>query len=605
MRFFYSVAILLLAGHTISFSQTVTIRGQVKTDHDSALVGASVLIKGRSIATVTNQHGEFSISAPSLPATLVISAVGFKIKELVVKQKDSTKYLSINLYASEVSLDEVVVVGFGTAKRKDLTGLSTTIEGRVAGLTASKTSRATGSHVKAAVEKRADDTKPAYAGRGRQAGGRSKVLTAGELSDFKKWQLWEGYTKAEFKQWSDHWGIAPVNRYCLQVQNEDRKAIAGEKVYLLNLNTNDTVWRTVTDNTGKAELWANIDATDNNQNTYAIICGNETRRHPTSFENGINRITLNKKCVQSSIANIAFVVDATGSMGDEIQYLQEELQDVIANISAKNKGIDLRVGSVFYRDHTDSYVTRPINFQSDPSALIQFIKNQSADGGGDFPEAVDDALIVALDELHWDKTARAKIIFLILDAPPHEKAKEKMKKLMMQAASMGVRIVPVVCSGIDKSTEYLMRSIALTTNGSYVFLTDDSGVGGKHIKPTTDMFKVELLNDLLQRVIAEMIYMAPCDEKEKPAEPENHHNNIVKVVVYPNPSAGRIEIRSSEKIKEMYIADFAGKLLQRVGSIGKSRNWAADLSNYPSGTYLVRYFSEENGWGAEKVLLVK
>jgi len=167
----------------------------------------------------------------------------------------------------------------------------------------------------------------------------------------------------------------------------------------------------------------------------------------------------------------------------------------------------------------------------------------------------------ALDSLHWDSGARAKILFLILDAPPHDEAKDRVKTLVIRAASMGIRIVPVVCSGIDKSTEYLMRSIALATDGSYVFLTDDSGVGDKHIKPTTDNFKVELLNDLLQRVISEMIFMMPCADNGKMEEPVSTNDNVGKVVVYPNPSTGMINIRSSEKIKELFVADFTGKVL--------------------------------------------
>lgn len=588
MRNFYTMAILLLTSP--AFSQSIIIKGKVKADDESHLPGVTVVIKGSSTATVTDQKGEFSITTLKLPSTLVFTAVGYKTKQLVVKKTDSAKILSVMLYASDVSLDEVVVVGYGTSRKMSVSGAAPVLEGKVAGISTAKQSKA-----------RAEGTgKPVSL-----SAGRSKILTAGELSDFKKWKLWEGYTKEEFKDHSEHWGISPVNRYCVQLQNNEHKAIAGEKIYLINLFTRDTAWRAVTDNTGKAELWANLAGTDEDLTRYAIVCGDQTLRNPTVFENGINRITLKKECARANSADIAFVVDATGSMGDEIRYMQEELQDVIANIADKNKGITLRTGSVFYRDLTDDYVTRALDFQNDPSSLISFIKNQTAGGGGDFPEAVDEALTVALNKLQWDKNARAKILFLILDAPPHDHATEKMKKLMIQAATMGVRIVPVVCSGIDKYTEYLMRSIALTTNGSYIFLTDDSGVGNKHIKPTTDNFTVELLNEIIQRVIGEMVFMAPCDEQEKPAEPDNHKNNIVKISVYPNPSSGSIQIKSSENIQEMYIADFAGKLLQKVGSVGKSRQWTADLSNYPSGTYLVRYFSEEKGWGAEKVLLVK
>jgi len=102
-----------------------------------------------------------------------------------------------------------------------------------------------------------------------------------------------------------------------------------------------------------------------------------------------------------------------------------------------------------------------------------------------------------------------------MDAPPHDKAKSEMALLIRNAAAKGIRIVPVACSGTDKATEFIMRSIALATNGTYLFLTDDSGIGNGHIKPTTDKFKVELLNDLLQRIMEQMCFVNTCDAPTK------------------------------------------------------------------------------------------
>jgi hypothetical protein len=323
------------------------------------------------------------------------------------------------------------------------------------------------------------------------------------------------------------------------------------------------------------------------------------------FDKGINRITINQSCHASNDVDIAFVVDATGSMGDEIRYLQAELADIINHVSDKYKEINLRLGSVFYRDHGDEYLTRPFDFQTDPAALLQFIKNQSAMGGGDTPEAVDAALTSALNDLHWKEGARSKILFLVLDAPPHDDARDQVDKQILLAAQQGIRIVPIVCSGIDKSTEYLMRSMALATNGSYVFLTDDSGIGNKHIKPTTDEFRVELLNALVQRLIGEMIYMPACNGKDSKEPANDLVKNTGKVVVFPNPSTGRISIEAPEPIKEIYLTDFAGKMLKRMEVSNKQSKWQLDLGNHPAGTYLVKYYIEDKGWGTEKVVLVR
>jgi len=62
--------------------------------------------------------------------------------------------------------------------------------------------------------------------------------------------------------------------------------------------------------------------------------------------------------------------------------------------------------------------------------------------------------------------------------------------------------------------EYLMRSIALATNGTYAFLTDHSGIGNKHTAPSTDKYKVETLNELLLRLISQFLDMPACDPQQ-------------------------------------------------------------------------------------------
>ena len=126
-------------------------------------------------------------------------------------------------------------------------------------------------------------------------------------------------------------------------------------------------------------------------------------------------------------ANISFVVDATGSMSDEIEFLKSDLSSVIESIEASNSDIKINYSSVFYRDINDQYVTKACDFTSEKEKLISFIDAQYASGGGDFPEAVDSALIHCMN-LSWDEAADTKLVFLILDAPPHKEKIEYYKK---------------------------------------------------------------------------------------------------------------------------------------------------------------------------------
>jgi len=72
---------------------------------------------------------------------------------------------------------------------------------------------------------------------------------------------------------------------------------------------------------------------------------------------------------------------------------------------------------------------------------------------------------------------------------------------MAYASANGIRIIPVASSGIDKNTEFLLRAMAVTSGGTYTFLTDHSGVGESHLEPTIGSYEVEYLNDLMVRLI--------------------------------------------------------------------------------------------------------
>ena len=109
--------LLLFCPFHLLFSQNSIIRGTV-TSGDSALANTTVQVKGTKNSTQTNNSGNFSISAPS-NATLVFTAVGYERREVIVNNQTS---LNVGLQGSSAQLEQVVVIGYGTQKRKDLTG---------------------------------------------------------------------------------------------------------------------------------------------------------------------------------------------------------------------------------------------------------------------------------------------------------------------------------------------------------------------------------------------------------------------------------------------------------------------------------------------------
>ena len=78
-----------------------------------------------------------------------------------------------------------------------------------------------------------------------------------------------------------------------------------------------------------------------------------------------------------------------------------------------------------------------------------------------------------------------------------------MQNTVMTMAEQGIRLIPLASSGVNTETEFLLRSWAVMTGGTYTFLTNHSGIGNSHLEPTIGEYEVEKLNDLLVRVICE------------------------------------------------------------------------------------------------------
>lgn len=582
-------------------AQSKTVTGKIIDTDGNPVSFASVNIRGTSTGVSADAAGRFSVRLGSFPVSIVVSAASFLSteKKIFMAEKDSIIHLNIVLSkSSSADLKEVVVTGaFGT-KRSARSIASSTADYYLSGKAAA---------MEVGTIRQSSLTKPGFVSSVSEEQRKSRLLTAGELSDFKKWKLWEGYNNSDFRLYSQKWDLYATERYTVQLMNKSSQAIAGQTVYLVNRETGNILWTAITDNTGKAELWEgfNVNGEDDDQPLDIEVKGEKLRYPAHKFEEGINYIRINRSCAALNKVEIAFVVDATGSMQDEISYLQEELEDILQNISMKDPSIDLNTAAVFYRDLHDQYITKVQGFTQGTAQTIDFIRKQSAAGGGDYPEAMKEALHDAIEKLRWSADARARIIFLVLDAPPHDEARAELADMIRNAAAKGIRIVPVACSGTDKSTEFILRSMALATNGSYIFLTDDSGIGEKHIKPTTDEFKVELLNDIMQRVIAQMCFVNTCNGSQVLEQPLSLYNTNDSVRVYPNPSHGPVVLESSLELKEIFVADFTGKLLRRIDGRRSKSMYRFDLSDLPAGTYLIRYITADKRYAATKLVLIK
>ncbi len=346
-----------------------------------------------------------------------------------------------------------------------------------------------------------------------EGGGNSQAgrITAGEWNDLDHWDFWgQLMTGEDFAQYSSYWKFWTNNRIAVEVTDKDGKPVSGVRVTLQR--TGADIWSAVTDNLGRAECWVGIFQKEDQVDASSInisVNGKvwETTPAITAWDcpNGVsvNRIVVENAAPAAEKADIAFIVDATGSMYDEIKFLKDDLMDILRKVEAKQGGVTFRTGSVFYRDEGDAYITRSSNFSDKFSTTLDFISKQDADGGGDYPEAVHTALEKSLQDLSWDQSAKAKLAFILLDAPAHhfDNVITSMQSSIKSYAANGIKVIPIAASGIDKSAELMLRFFAAATGGTYVFITNDSGIGGDHIAASVGEYQVEVLNDLIIRLI--------------------------------------------------------------------------------------------------------
>lgn len=335
------------------------------------------------------------------------------------------------------------------------------------------------------------------------------LMTAGAHDDNLYYQLYtslflKGQTAAEdgkfliYKE-KDDWGVNTLDRIKVTVENDGAKVSNANVIF--TDNEEKVVYSAQTNSAGVAYLFGN-----DRGGKITVISGEGENTVAVSQDDTEVTVTLDKSAQKGKNIEIMLVVDVTGSMGDEITYLKNELSDVVNRVVKSFGDAKVKLALLFYRDEDDAEEFAYSDFldvTDSKNLTVQqsFINKQKASGGGDYPEAVDEALEIAVSK-QWSDNA-TKIIFHVLDAPPHAKAADKAryKKALLSASEKGIRICPILASGADVTTEYLTRQAAVMTGGTFVFITDHSGIGNSHLDPEIPNVVIEKLNDLMVRLI--------------------------------------------------------------------------------------------------------
>ncbi len=170
--------------------------------------------------------------------------------------------------------------------------------------------------------------------------------------------------------------------------------------------------------------------------------------------------------------DVAFVLDTTGSMGGLIEGAKSKIWSIANEMIRATPTPEIRIGLVAYRDRGDAYVTQIHDLSADIDAVYGTLRGFQADGGGDGPESVNQALSDAVTKLSWSQDrSTLKLVFLVGDAPPHmDYAQDEPYTRIVQAAVKKDLVIDTIQCGADTETARVWQEIARLGEGKFVAL---------------------------------------------------------------------------------------------------------------------------------------
>lgn len=217
---------------------------------------------------------------------------------------------------------------------------------------------------------------------------------------------------------------------------------------------------------------------------------------------------------QRPVVEVVFALDTTGSMGGLIQAAKEKIWSIATSLATAQPAPRIRIGLVAYRDRGDDYVTRVVDLTEDLDSLYATLMDFQAQGGGDGPESVNQALHDAVHRISWGQEPNAyRVVFLVGDAPPHMDYPNDVQypDTIAAAQKRGILINAIQC-GQDRQTTGQWQRIAQLGRGSY-FQVEQAGNAVAIATPFD-----KKLADLSAKLDETRLYYGNAEEKAKHEE---------------------------------------------------------------------------------------
>ena len=179
--------------------------------------------------------------------------------------------------------------------------------------------------------------------------------------------------------------------------------------------------------------------------------------------------------IEQPKVEVVFVLDTTGSMSGLISAAKEKIWSIATTIASAQPAPEIKIGLVAYRDRGDRYITQVSNLSTDLDTLYATLMEFEADGGGDGPESVNQALFEAVNTITWSQQSNAyKAIFLIGDAPPHMDYPDEVQypETIRIAQQKGI-VINTIQSGQNQNTIRPWQQIAQLGAGDYLQVKQD------------------------------------------------------------------------------------------------------------------------------------
>ena len=227
---------------------------------------------------------------------------------------------------------------------------------------------------------------------------------------------------------------------------------------------------------------------------------------PTNLPQGSGLIAIERPRIEA-----VFVLDTTGSMSGLINGAKQKIWSIVNQMSNANITPEIKIGLIGYRDRGDQYVTNRFDLTNDIDALYGNLQHFEAQGGGDTPESVNQALHEAVTRMSWSRDQDVyRVVFLVGDAPPHMDYRDDVPypRSVEMAAAKGIYINTIQCGKMSETRE-IFASIAKLGGGQFASISQDGAMVATHTPMDEELAK---LNVALAKTV--VTYGAESDKKE-------------------------------------------------------------------------------------------